>query len=70
MPTAILCLVVAGFSQQEMVSYYLVSMVLAQFITCHLMWDVAWDIREGLFSAQIVRPFPFLAHCAARNVAW
>lgn len=61
---------VAGFSGREMVTYYLVTMTLAQFVTCHLMWDISFDIREGFFSAQIVRPFSFLAHCVARNLAW
>lgn len=61
---------VAGFSGKEMVTYYLVTMTLAQFVTCHMMWDISFDIREGFFSAHIVRPFPYLAQCVARNLAW
>lgn len=61
---------IAGMSSREMVTYYLVTMTLAQFVTCHLMWDIAFDIREGFFSAQIVRPFSFLSNCVARNLAW
>lgn len=61
---------IAGMSSREMVTYYLVTMTLAQFVTCHLMWDISWDIREGFFSAQIVRPYSFLTQNIARNLAW
>ncbi len=61
---------VAGLDRGQLVSYYLVSMVLAQFITCHLMWDIAFDIREGDFSAQLIRPISFFRLNLARNLSW
>jgi ABC-2 type transport system permease protein len=61
---------IAGFTRREIVTYYLVSIILAQFVTCHLMWNIASDIREGFFSAHIVRPFSYLAQATARNLAW
>ncbi len=61
---------IAGYTRTEIVTYYLVSIILAQFVTCHLMWNVANDIRDGYFSAHIVRPFSYLAQATARNLAW
>jgi ABC-2 type transport system permease protein len=61
---------VAGMDRGQLVSYYLVSMMLAQFITCHLMWDIAFDIREGFFTSQIIRPIGFFQMNVARNFSW
>ena len=61
---------VAGMTQPQLVAYYLVTMTIAQFVICHLLWDIAWDIREGVFSSQIVRPIPFFPMNAARNLSW
>lgn len=61
---------IAGFDQSGIVTYYLVSMVLAQFITCHLMWDIGWDVREGVFSVQLVRPLDYFLTQTGRNFAW
>jgi ABC-2 type transport system permease protein len=61
---------VAGMARQELITYYMVSMVLTQFITCHLMWDIAWDIREGDFSAHLLRPIHYFKFNLARNLAW
>ena len=62
--------VIAGFDRSGIVTYYLVSMALAQFITCHLMWDIAWDVREGVFSSQLVRPIDYFVAQTSRNFAW
>ncbi|HMS54294.1 MAG TPA: ABC-2 family transporter protein [Fimbriimonadaceae bacterium] len=59
-----------GMTGNDIIGYYLVSMTLAQFITCHLMWDIAWDIKEGFFSGQIIRPVPYFGSQAARNLSW
>lgn len=61
---------VAGMTHPELVAYYLCSMTLSQFIVCHLMWDMAWDIREGVFSAHLVRPVSYFWSTVARNMAW
>jgi ABC-2 type transport system permease protein len=61
---------VAGMDRGQLVSYYLVSMVVSQFVTCHLMWDIAWDIREGVFSSQIMRPIGFFWMNVPRNFCW
>lgn len=61
---------IAGMSHGDLVAYYLCSMTLAQFVICHLMWDIAIDIKEGFFSAQILRPYAFFTTTAARNLSW
>lgn len=60
----------SGFSVAEVTSYYLVMMTISQFVTCHLLWDIGFDIREGTFSGQILRPFSHLSMSFARNIAW
>jgi ABC-2 type transport system permease protein len=62
--------VIGGFDRSELVTYYLASMTLSQFITCHLMWDMAEDIREGPFSTLLIRPISHFALNSARNLAW
>lgn len=59
-----------GMTEPEMVTYYLITLVLSQFIVCHLLWDIAWSIREGLFSVQLSRPMPIYWNAMAQNIAW
>lgn len=59
-----------GMSGSDIIGYYLLSMTLAQFITCHLMWDIAWDIKEGAFSSHVIRPVPYFLSQSARNLSW
>lgn len=61
---------VGTMNQADLASYYLVSMTLAQFIVCHLMWDLAWEIREGTFTIYLVRPYSYFWTCLVRNFAW
>lgn len=61
---------VAGMDRHELITYYVASMVLSQFITCHLMWDIAWDIREGDFNAHLLRPLHYFKMNLARNLSW
>jgi len=61
---------IAGFDGGQIVTYYLVTSALSQFVVCHLLWDIAWDVREGVFSAFIVRPFSFFRQSVSRNMSW
>ncbi len=61
---------VAGMTRPDLITYYIGSMVLSQFITCHLMWDIAWDIREGDFSSHLLRPIHYFRMNLARNLSW
>jgi len=61
---------IGGMSIDNVVAYYVGALVLAQFITCHMMWDIAYWIREGTFSLYLVRPFSFFWSMVADNLAW
>lgn len=61
---------IQGFTAGDFVTYYLCVLLLNQFIQSHFMWDVAWEIKEGLFSAQIVRPVNWLEFMLVRNFTW
>lgn len=59
-----------GMERSHLVAYYLVSMTLAQVVICHLLWDIGFDIKEGFFSPQLLRPLGYFKVCTARNLAW
>ena len=61
---------IQGFTAGDFVTYYLCVLLLNQFIQSHFMWDVAWEIKEGVFSAQIVRPVNWLEFMIVRNFTW
>lgn len=61
---------IQGFTSGDFVTYYLCVLLLNQFIQSHFMWDVAWEIKEGVFSAQIVRPVKWLEFMLVRNFTW
>lgn len=61
---------VGGLDRSQLVTYYLCTMTLSQFVICHLMWDIAWDMKEGFFSPQLLRPLGYLRMTLARNLSW
>lgn len=61
---------IGGMNHQQLVAYYLCSMTISQFVICHLLWDIAWDIREGQFSTLLSRPISTFWYNFARNAAW
>ena len=61
---------IRGFSISNLTMYYVAMMVCSCFITCHFMWEVAYEIREGLFTTNLVRPTSYLQFMFMRNLAW
>ena len=59
-----------GYSVEQVTAYYIVTMTISQFVTCHLLWDIGFDIREGAFTSMLVRPVSYLTSSFARNMAW
>lgn len=59
-----------GYSAGDFVSYYLCVLLLNQFVQSHFMWDVAYEVKEGVFSSQIVRPISWLEFMLLRNLTW
>ena len=61
---------IGGYQPGEMVSYYVVMALVSNFIVSHLMWDMAWEIKEGILSQWLLRPVPILWMLFARNISW
>jgi ABC-2 type transport system permease protein len=61
---------IAGFSRGEFAVYYLTMIMISSFIQCHFMWEVAYEVKEGIFSTQIIRPVGYLMFMTVRNLAW
>ncbi len=59
-----------GYQPGEMVSYYVVMALVTNFIVSHLMWDLAWEIKEGVLSQWLLRPVPVFWMLFARNISW
>ncbi|MEJ5170602.1 MAG: ABC-2 family transporter protein [Fimbriimonadales bacterium] len=61
---------IQGFSAGDFVVYYLSMLLIASFVTSHIMWELATEIREGQFSTFLVRPVGFLEFTFFRNLSW
>ncbi|MFI5387883.1 MAG: ABC transporter permease, partial [Fimbriimonadales bacterium] len=61
---------IRGFTTSNFVLYYLCLLLLGSFITSHIMWDLAMEIKEGQFSAMLVRPVSFYQFTFLRNLSW
>lgn len=61
---------IAGFSSSDFVLYYLSLLMLGSFVTSHMMWDIATEIKEGQFSSNLVRPISYHQFTFLRNLAW
>jgi ABC-2 type transport system permease protein len=61
---------IAGYSTDQMVTYYMVMLLLSNFIVCHFMWDMAFEIKEGVWNVYLVRPISIFEMYMARNLSW
>lgn len=61
---------VRGFAGSDLVLYYLCSLLVGAFVTCWFMFDIATEIKEGQFTATLVRPISFFGLCIVRNLSW
>jgi ABC-2 type transport system permease protein len=61
---------IQGFTTSDFVLYYLCLLLLGSFITSHIMWEVAMEIREGQFSTQLIRPISWFQLTFLRNLSW
>ena len=59
---------IAGFHKGDIVKYYLAMLMVSGFVVCHFMWELA--IKEGQFSAQLVRPISVYQVYFLRNFSW
>lgn len=61
---------VGQLSRGGIVQYYLAMLAVGSFVICHFMWELAYEIKEGIFSAQLVRPISVYQSYFVRNFAW
>lgn len=61
---------IAGFTGGDFVLYYLCMLMLGSFITSHFMWDISWEVKDGIFSTHIIRPISYLQFMLVRNFSW
>lgn len=61
---------IGGFTPTTMVSYYLVMLCLSSIMITHIMWDIAFEVREGRFNIYLTRPFSYMAFQYAGNLSW
>lgn len=62
--------VIQGFAASDFVLYYLCILLLSGFVTSHIMWEIAMEIREGQFSTALVRPISYAQYTFFRNLSW
>jgi ABC-2 type transport system permease protein len=62
--------VIAGFTTSDFVLYYLCMLLLGSFITSHIMWELAMEIKEGQFTTQLLRPMSIYQVNFFRNLSW
>lgn len=62
--------VVAGYSLGEMLVYTVGVMVLRTMLTSHIEWGMDWEIRQGLLSTYLVKPYSVWGYWFAGECAW
>jgi len=61
---------IGGFTSSDFILYYLCMLFLNSFVTSHIMWELAMEIKEGQFSTMLLRPMSFYQLNFFRNLAW
>jgi ABC-2 type transport system permease protein len=61
---------VGGLTSGQFVVYYQTMLLLTNFITSHIMWDFAWEIKEGVFTIHLIRPIGYYQVAFIRNLTW
>lgn len=61
---------IGGMRAGDFIVYYLAILLLGSFVTSHIMWEIATEIREGIFSTHLVRPISFYQFSFFRNLSW
>lgn len=61
---------IQGFGTSDFVLYYLCMLLIQCFVTSHVMWDIATEIKEGQFTTMLLRPVDWYLLTFIRNLAW
>ena len=61
---------VAGYAVGEMLAYTIGVMVLRGTVTLHVEWALDHEIRQGLLSNKLIRPYNYWGELFADAIAW
>lgn len=61
---------IQGFTGADFVTYYLSNLLITMFVTSHIMWDLAMEIKEGQFTQYLLRPHSIFQTMFIRNLVW
>ncbi|MCH8274974.1 MAG: ABC-2 family transporter protein [Armatimonadetes bacterium] len=61
---------IRGFTASEFVLYYLTMILVINFVVSHLMWELSMEIKEGIFTINLLRPVSYFQVCFIRNISW
>lgn len=61
---------VNGMTSGDFAAYYIVGMVVQQMIFSWIMWEYEYQIRDGTFAAQLMRPIHPIFRDVAVNVSY
>ena len=61
---------IAGYNSGDFVAYYLALFGISSFVTSHIMWELAMEIKEGQFTVALLRPISFYTFTFIRNLTW
>jgi ABC-2 type transport system permease protein len=61
---------IQGMAVGDITLYYLAMLQIGAFVTSHMMWDIATEIREGIFTVYLVRPISFYQFEFWKNLSW
>lgn len=63
--------VINGWTSQELITYYLFSIITSQLLINHIEINISrHDIKEGQLVSYILKPFPYWLFCFFQEIPW
>ena len=59
-----------GFSASQFFVYYGVMFFVSCFVTCHFMWELGFEIKDGIFTSHMIKPISYFQYTLLRNLSW
>lgn len=61
---------IAGYDASGFVMYYLCMLIISCFVTSHMMWEIATEIKDGQFTSHLLKPVSYFQLSFIRNITW
>jgi len=61
---------VAGMPVAQFFLYYALILPIGAFVTSHFMWEIAFEVKDGVFTSHIIRPVNYFWFTFSRNFSW